>query len=50
VFLDGQLGQVAGSVNGDSAGIESDSLLGTIELMLTATDRDRDLVIYPPRS
>ena len=50
VFLDGQLGQVAGSVNGDSAGIEPDSLLGTVELLLTATARDREIVIYPPRS
>ncbi|HET9756261.1 MAG TPA: hypothetical protein VFP66_07150 [Candidatus Limnocylindrales bacterium] len=50
VFLDGQLGQVAGSVNGDSAGIEPDTLLGTVELLLTATDRTEDIVIYPPRS
>jgi hypothetical protein len=50
VFLDGQLGQVAGSVNGDSAGIEADTLLGTVELLLTATNRTRDVVIYPPRS
>jgi hypothetical protein len=49
VFLDGQLGQVAGSVNGDSAGIEPASLLGTVDLLLTATDRDRETVIYPPR-
>ena len=50
VFLDGQLGQVAGSVNGDSAGIEPDTLLGTVELLLTATHRAEDVVIYPPRS
>ena len=50
VFLDGQLGQVAGSINGDSAGIEPASLLGTIDLLLTATDRDENRVIYPPRS
>ena len=50
VFLDGQLGQVAGSVNGDSAGIQADTLLGTVELLLTATDRTQDVVIYPPRS
>jgi hypothetical protein len=48
VFLDGQLGQVAGGVNGDAAGIEPASLLGTIDLRLTATDRNRDLAIRPP--
>ena len=48
VFLDGQLGQVAGSINGDSAGIEPGSLLGTLELLLTATNRDEDRVIAPP--
>jgi len=49
VFLDGELGQVAGSVNGDAAEIKPAALLGTIELRLTATDRDKDLVIPAPR-
>ena len=49
VFLDGQLGQVAGNVNGNAAEIKPAALLGTIELRLTATDRDQDLVIQPPR-
>ena len=49
VFLDGQLGQVAGSINGEAAEIEPESLLGTVDLLLTATDRDEHRVIYPPR-
>ena len=48
VFLDGQLGQVAGSVNGEAGGIEPQALLSTVELRLTATERDRDIVVYPP--
>jgi hypothetical protein len=48
VFLDGQLGQVAGSVNGEGFGIEPDALLGTIDVLLTATERGHDTVIYPP--
>ena len=48
VFLDGELGQVAGSVNGEAFGIVPDALLGTIDVRLTATERGRDSVIYPP--
>jgi hypothetical protein len=48
VFLDGQLGQVAGSINGEGAGITPESLLGTIDVQMTATERGRDSVIYPP--
>jgi hypothetical protein len=48
VFLDGQLGQVAGGANGEATEIAPDSLLASIELRLTATDRDRDHVVYPP--
>src|SRR4029453_2665585 len=48
VFLDGQLGQVAGSVNGEGFGIEPDALLGTIDVLLTATGRGHDTPIYPP--
>jgi hypothetical protein len=48
VFLDGQLGQVAGSVNGEAFEIVPDALLGTIDVRLTATERGRDAVIYPP--
>jgi hypothetical protein len=48
VFLDGQLGQLAGSVNGEAADIVPDALLGTIDVRLSATGRGRDSVIYPP--
>jgi len=50
VFLDGELGQVAGSVNGEAFDIVPDALLGTIDVRLTATERGRDSVIYPPGS
>ena len=48
IFLDGELGQVAGSVNGEAFDIVPDALLGTIDVRLTATERGRDTVIYPP--
>jgi hypothetical protein len=48
VFLDGRLGQVAGSANGEAGGIVKDALSGTIDVRLTATERGRDSVIYPP--
>jgi hypothetical protein len=48
VFLDGELGQIAGSANGEAAEIVPDALNGTIDVLLTATERGRDVVIYPP--
>ena len=48
VFLDGQLGQVAGSINGEATEIVPDALNGTVEVRLTATERGRDSFIYPP--
>lgn len=48
VFLDGQVGQIAGSVNGEAAGIVADALQGTVEVRLTATERGRSFVVYPP--
>ena len=48
VFLDGQLGQVTGSVNGEAAGLVPEALQGTVEVRLTATERGADFVIYPP--
>ena len=48
VFLDGELGQVAGSANGEAAGIVPGALNGTIDVRLTATERGRDPVVYPP--
>ena len=48
IFLDGELGQVAGSANGEAAGIVPEALNGTIDVRLTATERGRDTVVYPP--
>jgi hypothetical protein len=48
VFLDDQLGQVAGSINGEATDIVPDALNGTVEVRLTATERGRDTFIYPP--
>lgn len=48
VFLDGQVGQVAGSVNGEAAGIVPDALQGTVTVRLTSTERGRSFVVYPP--
>lgn len=48
VFLDGQVGQIAGSINGEGAVIQPEALQGTIDVRMTATERDRDFVIYPP--
>ncbi|MFP5343794.1 MAG: hypothetical protein ACLGIJ_12885 [Candidatus Limnocylindria bacterium] len=48
LFLDGQLGQVVGSVNGEAIGIRPDALQATVNVSLTATDRGRPVVIYPP--
>lgn len=48
VFVDGQLGQVAGSVNGEAGAIRPEAVQATIEVFLTATERGGGLVIYPP--
>jgi hypothetical protein len=48
VFLDGQIGRMAGSVNGDAADIQVGALQATIRVDLTATDRGADLPIDPP--
>jgi hypothetical protein len=48
VFLDGEVGQVAGSVNGEASGVEPAALQATVEVLLTATERGRSFVIYPP--
>lgn len=48
IFADGELGQVAGSANGEASGIVPGALNGTIDVRLTATERGRDPVVYPP--
>jgi hypothetical protein len=48
VFMDGQLGLVAGTVNGDAAGLDPDAIQATVDVHMTATERDLGAVIYPP--
>jgi hypothetical protein len=48
VFLDGQIGRIDGSVNGDAADIQPGALQATIRVDLTATDRGAPLTITPP--
>ena len=49
VFLDGELGLLTGSVNGEAGTLRPDAILATIEVRMTATERGREVVIYPPR-
>ncbi len=48
VFLDGEVGQIAGSINGEGARVVPEAIQGTIEVRLTATERGANLVVYPP--
>ena len=48
IFLDGQIGQIAASANGEATEIRPDAVQATIDVLLSATERDRDLVVYPP--
>ncbi|HEX2805250.1 MAG TPA: hypothetical protein VHN80_03670 [Kineosporiaceae bacterium] len=48
VFLDGEVGQIAGGINGEATAVVPEAIQGTIEVLLTATERGRDLVVYPP--
>ena len=48
IFLDGQVGLIAASANGEAGTIGPEALQATIEVRLSATERDRALVIYPP--
>ena len=48
VFLDGQLGRVVGSVNGEAGHIRDDAIQATIRVELTATERDEPVTIAPP--
>ena len=48
VFLDGQVGQIAGSINGEASPVVPEALQGTVEVLLTATQRGEGLVVYPP--
>ena len=48
VFTDGELGEVTGSINGEADGFVPDGIQATIDVRMTATERGRDFVIYPP--
>jgi len=48
VFIDGEIGQMTGSVNGDAADLREGALQATIRVDLTATDRDSSIRITPP--
>jgi hypothetical protein len=48
VFVDGELGRVSGSVNGDGTEIGSGGLLGRLSATLEATERDRAHVVIAP--
>jgi hypothetical protein len=48
IFLDGTLGQVAGYVNGEAVGLAAEAIQARLEVLMTATYRDRDVVIRPP--
>jgi hypothetical protein len=48
VFVDGQIGRIAGSVNGDATDIQEGALQATVRVDLTATDRDTNVQIAPP--
>lgn len=48
IFLDGEVGQIAADASGEALGIRVDALQASLEVRLTATERDRDLVVYPP--
>ena len=48
VFLDGEVGQIAGNVNGEATTVVPEAIQGTVEVLLTATERGEGLVVYPP--
>ncbi len=48
LFLDGELGQVVASVNGEATGLGRPGLLATIHVTMTATDRDLPTSVEAP--
>ena len=48
VFLDGQIGRIVGSVNGDAADIQEGALQSTVRVELTAIDRGTEMEVSPP--
>jgi hypothetical protein len=50
VFGDGEVGMVTGTLNGNAQGILPHGLLATAWVHMTATDRDTQISISPPRT
>jgi hypothetical protein len=48
IFLDGELGQIIGSINGDAGSIREGALQATIRVELKATDRGAAVHLNPP--
>jgi hypothetical protein len=48
VFLDGEVGQIAGSINGEATMLVPEAIQGTVAVLLTATERGKGLVVYSP--
>jgi hypothetical protein len=48
VFGDGEVGRLAGTINGDTTGMNEGGLQGTVEATMIATDRDHPIAIQPP--
>jgi hypothetical protein len=48
IFLDGELGRVIGSANGDAGDIREGALLATISIDLSATERGTPIVLEKP--
>ncbi len=48
IFLDGEVGQVVGSVNGDAGAIREGALQATIRVDMRATDRGIAVHLNPP--
>jgi hypothetical protein len=50
VFGDGEVGRIEGRVNGASQEILPHGLLATVNVRLTATDRDTPISVSTPRT
>jgi hypothetical protein len=48
VFLDGQIGQIEGSVNGDAADLRQGALQATVRVEMSATDRGSPIQVTAP--
>lgn len=48
VFGDGEVGRLEGSVDGDAQDIEPHGILATVDVRMTATDRDSAIAVSPP--